>query len=127
MKIKVLNFDGVPDSSGDIFDPEGISFNYEVPVFVGEGTYPTESPPLCYAVLDLEPDGLYATFNGEAFRGLEPLIPYVARKCLDKEVDPRGATITKCEIVGVGLAHGPNQDRRIPSPGYQLEEQARGL
>jgi hypothetical protein len=129
MRIKVLSFDAVPDSSGDIFDPEGCSFAPEVPVYFGFNENGDPSKMAGIARLEKTADGLYATFDLVGDEGLGGyLTPYVCGSCLATETTPLdGKTvITECRINTISLGTLPNRDSRILSIGCQLAEQVYG-
>jgi hypothetical protein len=117
VKIKVLNLDAVPDSSGEVFDPAGIS--------IEAGTVPVRfefrddlESVMGQAQLSREADGIYATLDLlprclETAKLLYPAVGGVVRERMDK-------VLLKTEIRMVGLSTHKNADSRIPSVGDQV-------
>lgn len=117
MKIKILNLDAVPDSSGEVFDPAGVS--------IGDGIVPVRfefkddlESVMGQAQLSREADGIYATLELlprclEASKLLYPAVGGVVQERKDK-------VLLKTEIRMVGLSTSKNADSRIPSVGDQV-------
>jgi hypothetical protein len=118
-KFKVLNMDGVPDDSGDVFLPGSVTLPVGmVPVCMN---YSEEYDGLVgYASLSVEGDALYADL--ETSHHISCLIPGVGGRVTD-----RTNGIVKRRITDIGLFMHHNQDKRIApiggaaSAGYSLE------
>lgn len=118
MKVKVLNLDQVPDSSGEVFDPEGISLaEGHVPVqFEFEddiGSY------LGTAVLSRESDGVYAELEilPHQVDAVKTLYPAVGGSVFER----LGKVLLKTEIRSVGMSTSKNADSRIATVGQQTQ------
>lgn len=107
MKMKILNFDDVPDCDGETFDPKGVE--------VEDGYVPvkleyqdTPEAVLGRAKLVRLPDGVYAEveFFGKVPSGMQPGVggSVFARQ---------GKVIKHCRIRSVGIT-ARNSDLRIP-------------
>jgi len=116
---KVLNMDGFPDDSGDIFLPGSVI----LPVGMVRvcANYTEEFGGLVgYASLSVEGDALYADID--TFRDITGLTPGVGGQVID-----RTDGVVRCRATYIGLFSHHNQDKRIApiggpvSVGYSLE------
>jgi len=118
-RVKVLNYDGVPDSSGEIFRPQGLQLPYQsLPIYQGP---PMVENLIGYADPESKSDGLYADleFIDLWQRYLYDLLlhtPYV----IGLVHDHRGPEILKYSVNAIGLSTGPNVDRRVLSIRDQI-------
>lgn len=118
MILKVLNTDGVPDSTGETFDPTGIDLGSRV-VLVRYAF--KDDPESCIGMAKLEqrPDGVYADVSitkDIPEHALAFLTPAIGGAVLERD----GKVIKKCKITCIGLDPGPNSDKRIECIAKQL-------
>lgn len=119
MRVKILNLDGIPDSSGEIIDPAGVEFEPEVAVeyeFSGE-----LRDQMGFAKIEKTEDGLYATIELNKHWKQDESVVVLLSPCIGGVVvDRKDNTLLKCKINRIGICRGPNTDHRIKSIAEQL-------
>ncbi len=104
---RVLNLNGNPDSSGDVFDPAGVNVDTDVPVYLN---FNRSNPQDCigHARLEKKDDGVDAiiTFYGDLPVGM---FLAVGGSTLDRD----GSIIKKCIIRELGISINNNADHDI--------------
>lgn len=123
--VKVLNLDAVPDSVGDIIEPDGVELTPgPVPVEWGFDDAPRNL--MGDARLERRADGVYAEIElnpnwAQDAAGVRLMYPAVGGVTLERAGE--GALhIKRCLVTRIGLSSSKNADLRIPSVGDQLQE-----
>lgn len=107
-KHAVLNMDNVPDSQGDTFDQNGVSFEEVVPVILNHD----KNAVVGIAKLTIENQTLFAEFTlADEFKFVTPAVDGWIHEKVPNEHG--GHHITKCSIKHISLQVSKNSDKRI--------------
>jgi hypothetical protein len=115
--VRVLNLDGLPDQTNEVFLPKGVTVEPEVPVTVqfGENKIGT-------AKLRIEGDAVFADLDLFLVPPLVDIWPAVGGEKVSRlRGDERWPTIIKtAHINQIGLCASPNADSRIEKLSFPL-------